>query len=495
MKIRSPRIGLLPLYIALYDEVAPKVRQELGSFITEVTAAFRQEEIEVIAAPICCVEKEVKAALEKYGDRLCISQSQLTLEKGENYITCPHISPSIDLLVTLHLAYSPSLESAHALAASPFPLLMFDSTPDLDFGPDVDPALLMYNHGIHGVQDLSAMLRRLRKPYQIAAGHLSHPQLMTRASDMARAAYSANRMRATRALRVGFAFQGMGDFQVDSQVLQNKFGIRVEEIMTDALFDDAAQITDLQIEEELALDNAAFTCDISPETHRRSVRLGLGLRAYLERGDYSAFSMNFLAFDRGDEPLCTVPFLECSKAMARGIGYAGEGDVLTASLVGALQAGFGNTTFTEMFCPDWKNGSIFISHMGEINPKLSKKKPLLFEKPFTFTPAQNPAVLGCAPCPGPATLVNLSPGPDDTFRLIIAPVEILEDGTHPEMSKLVRGWLKPAQPLEQFLERYSQLGGTHHSALMLGDHHEALLAFAEWLGIEGCVIEGNELRI
>jgi hypothetical protein len=31
-----------------------------------------------------------------------------------------------------------------------------------------------------------------------------------------------------------------------------------------------------------------------------------------------------------------MPFLEFSKAMERGIGYAGEGDALTAVLVGAL---------------------------------------------------------------------------------------------------------------------------------------------------------------
>ncbi|MDZ7837486.1 MAG: hypothetical protein U5N58_05810 [Actinomycetota bacterium] len=32
----------------------------------------------------------------------------------------------------------------------------------------------------------------------------------------------------------------------------------------------------------------------------------------------------------------TIPFLEASKAMARGTGYAGEGDIITAALVGAL---------------------------------------------------------------------------------------------------------------------------------------------------------------
>jgi L-arabinose isomerase len=34
---------------------------------------------------------------------------------------------------------------------------------------------------------------------------------------------------------------------------------------------------------------------------------------------------------KGDPGLPVMPFLEASKAMARGIGYGGEGDVLTAA--------------------------------------------------------------------------------------------------------------------------------------------------------------------
>ena len=64
----------------------------------------------------------------------------------------------------------------------------------------------------------------------------------------------------------------------------------------------------------------------------------LGMRHFLEAGKFTAFSANFQAFDRADGPVDTVPFLEISKAMSRGIGYAGEGDVLTAALVGGLLA-------------------------------------------------------------------------------------------------------------------------------------------------------------
>jgi len=174
--------------------------------------------------------------------------------------------------------------------------------------------------------------------------------------------------------------------------------------------------------------------------------------------------------------------------MSRGIGYGGEGDVLTASLVGALAQGLGQTTFTEIFCPDWKGDSIFLSHMGEINPDVAAARPRLIEKPFDFTPAQNPAVITCAPRPGPAVFVNLTPGPDDTFSLIVAPVEVLDDTTNEEMQGVVRGWIQSDYPIEDFLEAYSVCGGTHHSALVLGDKSEALEAFAGFADLECYII-------
>jgi L-arabinose isomerase len=174
--------------------------------------------------------------------------------------------------------------------------------------------------------------------------------------------------------------------------------------------------------------------------------------------------------------------------MQRGLGYAGEGDVLTAALVGALQRSFGQTTFTEIFCPDWVGNSLFLSHMGEVNPQCAQERPLLYEKEFPFTPAQNPVTLACAIREGPATFVNLAPGPEGTWNLIVAPVEMLGDGIHPDLRHWIRGWMQPQFPITDFLERFSLAGGTHHSALILGNHVSGVLTFGQILGFK-CTVE------
>ena len=461
----APTIGLLPLYVKLYDEHLPELCAELERFEKRVVAAFETLGVKAIDAPTCRVEKDIDEAVQAF-------------EKAK-----------VDLIVTLHLAYSPSLEAVDVLTQTSLPILMLDTTPDDAFGPEVDPQRLLYNHGIHGVQDLASVLRRHKKKYTVVAGHLDDPSTMTRAVAVAQGAHAAAILRSTRALRIGPMFPGMGDFQVPDTLLEKALGIQVDEISPYDLTDHVLQITNEAIAEEIKIDHETFEVDIDSEVHRRSVKIGLGLRRYLDEGDYSACSMNFLAFDSAEGPIDTVPFLECSKAMARGIGYAGEGDVLCASLVAALNAGIGPTTFTEIFCPDWKGGTVFLSHMGEFNPAVAAEKPRLYEKEFPFTPAQNPAAVACAPRAGAATLVNLAPGPDNSFGVIVAPVKVLGDGTHPDYKDWIRGWIKPAMPLTSFLEAYSQHGGTHHCALVMRECLDEVLAFAHALGLNAAILD------
>lgn len=462
--MKKPKIGLLPLYLKFYDDVLPDLAAQVAPFVQRVQEHLDRAGLDVAVAPIGRTRPEFASAVERFE------------------------TEGVDAIITLHLAYSPSLESAGVLAQSRLPVIMLDTTPDRDFGGHVDPMRLLENHGIHGLQDLASVLRRLGKPYRVVAGHLDEPSVIERCAAAVRAARAAQCLRSMRVLRIGGMFPGMGDFAVSDDVLRRVLGITVENIEPAGLADAVNAIGEDAVAAEIAADRKQFRVECDEVVHARSVRVGLGLRRFLAAGGFGAFSMNFLAFKDSTGPVNTVPFLECCKAMARGLGYAGEGDVLTAELVGALSQGFGATTFTEIFCADWAGQSLFLSHMGEINPAVAAAQPLLYEKEYPFSPALNPATLACAPRPGPATLVNLAPGPSDSFRLITAPVEVLADGTHPDIKQWVRGWIRPAAPLPRFLEEFSHLGGTHHSALVFGDHIEALAAFAAFLKIEHCNI-------
>lgn len=454
---RNARIGLLPLYLKLYDDVVPDIRRGFDPFRQAIASGLTERGAEVVCAPVCRVAGEVEAAVALFRAR------------------------EVDCVVTVHLAYSPSLESAPVLARTPWPLILLDTTMDASFGRNVDSARIMYNHGVHGVMDFASILRRRGRPFEIVAGHVRDRRVLDRVADLAQGAVAARRFRGARALRVGPSFAGMGDFAVEAGALRRALGIRVDQAHAADLVAAMKGVKPAAIEAEVARDRKAYRVQIDAALHRQVVHAGLGLRHLLAAQDYAGFSVNFQAFRTRKQPP-GMPFAEISKAMARGLGYGGEGDILTACLCGALATGFGDTTFTEIFCADWKGGSLFLAHMGEINPEVAARRPCLVASGSAFVGPRT-ATLVCGIRRGPAVFANIVPGPDNRFDLLVAPVEMLGDATNPKMQRGVRGWMRPLLPVGTFLEEYSRFGGTHHSVLVMGEHVEALTAFARFAGL------------
>lgn len=452
------RAALLPLYLKLYDDVVPDMRARVEAFADTINERFGAAGLDMVRLPVCRIADEFREAITK-AER-----------------------EGAEALVTLHLAYSPSLESADALAGTSLPVVVCDTTPTFEFGPSQSAKEIMTNHGIHGVQDMCNLLRRNGKPFAIEAGHHEHSDVITRTVEQVRAAAAAHRMRTARVGRIGEPFAGMGDFAVEADVLQRTIGTETVPTSPTDIARHLPDVDDPAVAEELRADRERFDCSqVTEEEHLLTVQTCLAVRRWLEQQHLSAFTVNFLEITRANK-LPVMPFLEASKGMSRGLGYAGEGDVLTAALVGALASTFGETSFTEMFCPAWKENCIFLSHMGEINLDLTAAKPVLQEKAWNYTDADAPVVAYAAFKPGPATFVDLAPGPNETYTLIVAPVEMVLDGDDSNFAGSIRGWFRPSIPLLKFLQQYSRAGGTHHAAVVYGDTAGLLGSMAGHLG-------------
>jgi len=462
---QRPRIGILPLYIALYDEVRPDCRPVREQFARDLAKRLDCRGLDVALARVCCVRKEVERELKAL------------------------LAKKIDLLATLHLAYSPSLESAEPIAQTDLPLVLLDTTGAATFDEHATMDDMFHNHGIHGVQDLASVLRRLGRAYYVLTGHAEDETFLDEVVVTVRAARAAAALRRCKTIVVGEPFVGMGDFAVDFAELKDTLGPDVRRAPIEELAASIKKVSKTAIEAETRVDAERFdTSGVPQRVLRESNRVGLGLRALLKKAGANAFSMNFQSFSRrAGTP--TVPFLEASKAMSRGIGYSGEGDALTASFIAALMAGFGDATFTEMFCPDWRGGSIFMSHMGECNFALAAHKPRIVEKSYGFGDVQNPAVAVFRVRPGAATLVNIAPAPEGTYCVITSRVEVLDRGMCLTFPDVPHFWVRPeGGDVRAFLRRYSEWGGTHHLALLPDDQQAGIERLAAMLGLEFAAI-------
>ncbi len=448
------KIGFLPLYLKLYDECCPEMRPQVEAFVATICAEYEKRDIEVITAPVSCLKAEFEEAVKSF------EESQ------------------VDAILTLHLAYSPSLESADILAGTNLPIMILDTTPDFEFGFEQKTKAIMFNHGIHGVQDMCNLLIRNGKKFMIEAGHWRELDVIDRTLPHLKACQMSSAMRKARVGIIGKPFDGMGDFAIDFDVLKKTIGMEVVSIDAENFKDFMSGVSNEMINDEIQNNLENFTSgEYSEQAMRDTAATSLAVRSWLEYENLNAFTMNFLNVTKASG-IPVVPFLEASKAMTRGKGYAGEGDVLTAALVAALMTAFPETTFTEMFCPDWKGNKIFLSHMGEVNTNLCHPKAVLQEKPFPFTDADNPVVAtGCLK-PGAAYLINIAPGPNETYTLITALIKVCDAEGKETINDAIRGWFEPSMPISDFLAAYSKLGGTHHLGISYNANENILKDFA-----------------
>lgn len=126
-----------------------------------------------------------------------------------------------------------------------------------------------------------------------------------------------------------------------------------------------------------------------------------------------------------------------------------------------------------------------LSHMGEINTALTADKPLVVEKEFPFTSAENPVTAyGCLK-KGKAVLADIAPFGEGRYSLVLAEVNMLEVKGKDNMAESVHGWFSPKNcAISEFLQKYSMAGGTHHLALVYGDVLEELQVFGNILKFE-----------
>lgn len=460
------KVGYLPLYIKLYDDTDPSYRDPIANYMHTLVAMLEDQGLEVVMADeVCRVKSEFQRAVQKFNDK------------------------GVCAVITQHLAYSPSLESIDALLKLEAPIVVFDTTPDYQLiQVAAQENRIMNNHGIHGVQDMCNLLKRNSKPYYICAGHAMHSDVVGEVAGMCRAAATAKAYRHARIGSVGGSFTGMGDFLISDERYQKDIGAEVLYMTPDVVKEYLAKVTDKEVEEELALDQKKYTVEVTFEQEYKSAtKSGLAIRKWMEEKNLTACTVNFLTLDICGLP--KMPFPECCKILERGKGYAGEGDVLTAGLVGALFSAYPNTTFTEMFCPDWEQDVILMSHMGESNPSLAQWKPVLTDCPFNWNTCGDTVGMYTCAKEGNVALVNLAPM-NDSFTLIICPGKMLDVGLeHGAYRNATQGWFKPNQKLPQFLKEYSRHGGTHHSAMVYDINIEELKAFGEMMGFDVVVID------
>ena len=456
-----PRIGLLGIMQELYDDMVPG--------ITERQAAYAAD---------------VAAALGAVADVEFIRPARNRQDVED--VTGELLGRGVDGLMIVMLTYGPAMRTVPALLRAHVPLLLANIQPERSITAAWTMDDLTYNQGIHGAQDQANALLRAQIPFSVLTGDWRSERFAAGFEDWARAARAVTALKRTRIALLGYPMNGMGDILPDPNALLRRLGVAVVAEDLGGLIGRIDAVDESAVAALVASHTERFevAADLPRENHAYAARIELAIRGLLEERGYAGFTFHFDSLG-GDGRFRQLPLLGASDLMADGYGFAAEGDVNTATLMCAAQTMSGDAHFSELYAMDWELDSVLVSHMGEGNWRIARSdRPVrLIDRPLGIGRLDNPPTPVFMAEPGLATTAALVQLDGEYMRLVVGYGDVLDTPELPKV-EMHHFHFRPEAGMEQFMDRWLQLGAPHHFVTNLGDHRPRWRAFAEQLELE-----------
>jgi L-arabinose isomerase len=337
---------------------------------------------------------------------------------------------------------------------------------------EIDFDFMNLNQAAHGDREFGYIQTRIGVARKTVVGHVTNPTVQRQIEDWQRAAAGWNAMRTLKLARFGDNMRYVAVTEGDKTEAEIRFGVRVNTWGVNELAESISQATESQIDE--LVDEYLDLYDVAPEllptgnrfqSLRDGAAIEIGLRSFLEEGDFGAFTTSFE--DLG--ALKQLPGLAVQRLMAEGYGFGAEGDWKTAILVrvaSVMGTGLpGGASLMEDYTYDLVAGDekILGAHMLEVSPALSSQKPKLEVHPLGIGGKDDPVRLVFTADPGPALVVALT-DMRDRFRLTANVVENIEAPDLPNLPVGRAVW-KPMPNFETSAGCWLAAGAAHHTVM------------------------------
>jgi L-arabinose isomerase len=457
----KPRIGILGIMQDLYDEMIPGIAQRQEGYAAELAAQLA-DVAEFIPSKAIKYREDAEAAMRSFEDQ------------------------DLDGVLVVMLTYGPAMRVARLLAESRLPVCLANIQPEPSVTPAWDMADMTYNQGVHGAQDTANAMVRAGKRFSVLTDDWKSPSFAADVGVWARAAAAVTAWKKLKVAIFGYAMNEMGDIRVDESALVRTLGPAIISVAQGDLYRGMQEVTDAEISEVVNYENEHFEIDprLSAAERTDHARMQVAIQRILDERGFGAYTAHFDAIGE-DGRFSRLPLAAASSLMARGYGYAAEGDVLTACLVYAGHQLIGDAHFTEMYAMDFPSDSVLMSHMGEGNWKVARTdRPVrLIKRPLGIGRLADPPTFLFQYQPGPATLATLVSLEGSRFRLVVAEGENLDSVELPAL-EMPYGQFRPASGLRSCLNGWLANGGPHHEVMNLGHHAADWRVFCDLTGIE-----------
>ncbi|MGD1084980.1 MAG: L-arabinose isomerase [Verrucomicrobiota bacterium] len=403
-------------------------------------------------------------------------------------------------VITWCHTFSPSKMWIHGLKFLRRPLLHLHTQHNRDIPwSSIDMEFMNLNQAAHGDREHGFICSRLRMNRKVVVGFWQDPKVQGQIGAWSRVAAAWQDWQGAKFCRFGDNMREVAVTEGDKVAAQIQFGFSVNGYGVGDLVKCVHAASESEMDQVTRDYEARYT--LAPALRkggamrgslREAARIEVGLRAFLQAGDFKGFTDTFEDL----HGLAQLPGVAVQRLMAEGYGFGAEGDWKTAALVRAMKvmgAGLrGGTSFMEDYTYHLQpnNMKVLGAHMLEICPSIAKSKPALEVHPLGIGGKADPVRLVFDTPPGPglnASLIDLG----HRFRLLVNEVEVTApDHPLPKLPVARAVWLcKPDLPTAAAAWIYA--GGAHHTGFSQALTGEMLEDLAGMAGVEIVMIDSK----
>jgi L-arabinose isomerase len=334
---------------------------------------------------------------------------------------------------------------------------------------------------------------------KVVVGHWKDPEVQASLGVWARVAAGWADWQGAKLARFGDNMRNVAVTEGDKVEAQIKFGYAVHGYGVGDLVKYVNGTSDAEVaklvktyQDEYQISSVLLAGGDSHQSLLEAARIEIGMRHFLEAGDFKAFTTNFEDL----HGLGQLPGLAVQRLMRDGYGFGAEGDWKTSALVRAMKvmgAGLPKgmsfmEDYTYHFHPD--GDKILGAHMLEVDESIAASKPKMDILPLSIGGKADPVRLIFDSKTGPAVAASIM-DMGDRFRMVTNVVDVVPtDHPLPKLPVARALWI-PRPNLKVAAAAWIYAGGAHHTSFSFDLTAEHMQDFAEMAGIELLMIDEN----
>jgi L-arabinose isomerase len=364
---------------------------------------------------------------------------------------------------------------------------------------DIDMDFMNLNQSAHGDREFGFIMTRMRLNRKVVVGHWQDKNVLAQMNTWMRAAAGWHDWQGAKFCRFGDNMRQVAVTEGDKVEAEIKFGYAVNGYGVGDLVKVINDVSDAAIAKLVSEYEEKYTVVSSMrkggDKHsalRESAKIEIGLRAFLEQGNFKGFTDTFEDL----HGMVQLPGMAVQRLMADGYGFGGEGDWKTSALVRAMKvmgSGLkGGNSFMEDYTYHFNpsNPMVLGAHMLEICESIADGKPSCEIHPLGIGGKADPVRLVFNSAAGPAlnaSVIDMG----NRFRLLVNEVEAVKPEHDLPKLPVARVLWKPYPDMYTGCAAWILAGGAHHTCYSQNLTSEHLQDFADMAGIEFTLIGKN----